>query len=650
MHSERTSPYSPHARRSIPVATRRAGVLAAVLAALICLPGAAAVQDAGPTADPVAEGLRVWPLDLPERYLTSNFMEYRPGRYHAGLDFKTRSLSGFPVRAVEDGWIARVRATPGAYGRAIYLHGESGRTYVYAHLMRFNDAIRAELATIREAGGRYRVRREFAPGQMPVRAGDVLGLSGQAGTLGPHLHFEVRDRAQRPLDPQAEGFAVRDTFPPVIRRLRALPASEGALLGGGPDAMVLERRDFPAEGPARLTLRGPVAFAARITDQSDIRGHVLEPSRLEVRLDGEVVFRSVNERFSFDEVGLQRLEWLEMPAEGDRPALRERWLHRRPQNDLPGREGGGWFLGQDGQGLRPGRHELEVEAWDRAGGRDVLRLLLEVVPSGQDCPPADAGWRVEPVQMCLVDATDSTATCIRPLIERELEGGEAARLATFRPDRGDNVLAPLQVLHRWSQPTPVQLEQAAAQGLVGAGLLLEIAAADWPLDGSLPFELPATAPAGLAGEVYSWDGDEWDHEGDLLQAAAPGGPLRIGVSSRRPHAVFADRAAPRFPDRGAEFVLGPGQPSPDPAVTLPRWEILPVALVDDGAGVDPASLRVQLDGRRLIVEPDLLRDRVLVELPDTCGAGPHELRIEATDRAGNGSARTWSLVCRDSGE
>ncbi len=33
----------------------------------------------------------LWPLDLSTRYLTSNFMEYRGGRFHAGIDLKTNS-------------------------------------------------------------------------------------------------------------------------------------------------------------------------------------------------------------------------------------------------------------------------------------------------------------------------------------------------------------------------------------------------------------------------------------------------------------------------------------------------------------------------------------------------------------------------------
>jgi murein DD-endopeptidase MepM/ murein hydrolase activator NlpD len=154
----------------------------------------------------------LWPLDLPTRYLTSNFMEYRSGRFHAGLDLKTQSKTGFAARAVEDGSIVRVRATPFAYGRAVYLLGESGRTYVYAHLSRFNDPIRDLVRAAREKSGRYRTRLHFEPGEMTVRRGEVLGLTGESGTGGPHLHFEVRDPENGPVNPLHHGFAVPDNM------------------------------------------------------------------------------------------------------------------------------------------------------------------------------------------------------------------------------------------------------------------------------------------------------------------------------------------------------------------------------------------------------------------------------------------------------
>ncbi|MBK7188191.1 MAG: hypothetical protein IPH86_05755 [bacterium] len=53
-----------------------------------------------------------------------------------------------------------------------------------------------------------------------------------------------------------------------------------------------------------------------------------------------------------------------------------------------------------------------------------------------------------------------------------------------------------------------------------------------------------------------------------------------------------------------------------------------------GRGSPPGSLRARWDGRPLVVEPDLLRDRILVELPDSTASGRHLLEIEVADEAG----------------
>jgi len=89
--------------------------------------------------------------------------------------------------------------------------------------------------------------------------------------------------------------------------------------------------------------------------------------------------------------------------------------------------------------------------------------------------------------------------------------------------------------------------------------------------------------------------------------------------------------------------LADRKPRRIPGLTLPRWETVPVAVVDAGTGVDPASITATLDGRPLVVEPDLVRDRVLVTVPDATPAGRHELVLAAADRAGNGSTRTLEL-------
>ncbi len=132
----------------------------------------------------------IWPLTLTDRFLTSNFMEHRDGRLHAGLDLKTNSRCGFAALAAEDGWVVRVRTGKGGgYGRAVYLRGRSGRTYVYAHLSRFADPLRALVRQAQNEQQRFQVDLSLAPNRLPVYRGETIGLTGQSGTLGPHLHF-----------------------------------------------------------------------------------------------------------------------------------------------------------------------------------------------------------------------------------------------------------------------------------------------------------------------------------------------------------------------------------------------------------------------------------------------------------------------------
>ena len=576
-----------------------------------------------------AETPEHWPLDLPGRYLTSNFMEYRPGRFHAGLDFKTQSRQGFPVRAVEDGVISRVRSSPGAYGRAVYLQGNSGRTYVYAHLMRFNDDLRHRVRNKQSELGRYRVQLTWGEGGLPVKAGDVLGLSGQSGTNGPHLHFEVRDAEQRPLNPVVQGFAPADTFAPVIHTIRAWPTTAAAAIQGAAVEHVIAVDGAAALPP--LHVSGPVAFSARIVDQADIRGHRLEPWRIEVMVDGTPVYTCVNDRFSFSENSLQRLEWATGPWPGS--GLREHWLHRRDGADLHGRAGSQWYAGPSGEGLAPGTHRVQIIAEDRAGGRAETAFDL-VVGSDESGPwtPESRGLR-----------GDGTLV-VTPFFQTGVAAG-TAHLRRLSPEAGDPVLVETWLVTRTADAAE-ELAAARAQDLIPEGPAALFAAADWAVDGPVPVTWPGAVTDladNPAAGVYRFDDrDGWTWVGPPDQS---GGMTGFALAKPGLHAVLRDDTPPILQDSTAPVVVDLGPGGNVAGVTLPRWAVFPLAVSDTGSGVAAATLRVELNGGRLIVEPDLIRDRVLVELPDSLAPGRHSLTVEATDEAGNTAARTYQLFC-----
>lgn len=103
------------------------------------------------------------------------------GRTHEGYD--VNAPCGTPLVAARGGTVIRSRFDPVLYGHEVIIRGVlDGRTYRYSHLRR-TPAVRR--------GDRVRTGR---------RIGSV-GDTGNARTTGCHLHFELRDRRGRLLDP-----------------------------------------------------------------------------------------------------------------------------------------------------------------------------------------------------------------------------------------------------------------------------------------------------------------------------------------------------------------------------------------------------------------------------------------------------------------
>ncbi len=610
------------------------GKLCALVFGMVCaIPATAGDSPIDPT----------WPLDMSTRYLTSNFMEFRGGRFHAGLDLKTRSREGFTVRAVEDGYISRVRCTPTAYGRVVYLRGVSGKTYVFAHLARFNDDLRARLEMVQNQNDTYRARLEFKPGQIPIFKGQVLGISGQSGTGGPHLHFEVRDSSQRPLNPLANGFAVLDTLPPVIHNLRAWPVTPASRINGEKGEWVLGSKGAPGLSGDQgvLNITGPIAFSARMVDASDIRGHKLEPWLIELTLDDELVYRCQNDRYAFSENALQRLEWTDAADWTGESVPREHWLHRRKANTLTGREGGLWYLGDRGEGLSFGDHSLVLLVRDHAGGEASVRWILRV--QKETTSPQDTQWREHSLGITL---SDSVGTRLTPFFSSGDPEKAGFTVYEIEPGKQGTVLEKTELWVRSIEASASFFEVAAGQGLVPVGPAVLYMTADWPIESSVPVFLPeerAVRGDGHVGVYRLNRQQKWE----MVTALAVASENKFFMGRPGLHGVFQDYRPPIFQKAGAPLKVSAQPLSKVEGVTFSRWEITPVNLDDLGSGVDTGSIKAMLDGHRLIIEPDLPRDRLLVQWPDSMAVGQYLLHIEAADKAGNTADVTYTIQVQE---
>lgn len=245
----------------------------------------------------------VWPLKG-RHALTSTFAEYRHGHYHAGLDISTGGRTGVPVRAAASGYVARVRVSPFGYGKALYIKQHDGRYAVYAHLDRLAAEITAVVKRKQRTIGQYEVEIYPAPGEFPIKQGDVIGYSGRSGCVAPHLHFELRDGSSRPINPLSHGVSVSDRRAPRLMAVCVYPVGLESTVNGEPRPCVVKlkrvgnRNAYRADKSVRVD--GKFAVSAYVRDEQDAGSYPLGPYQLETFLDDKRVFATTMARFSYD--------------------------------------------------------------------------------------------------------------------------------------------------------------------------------------------------------------------------------------------------------------------------------------------------------------------------------------------------------------
>ncbi|WP_026903958.1 M23 family metallopeptidase [Pedobacter glucosidilyticus] len=157
------------------------------------------------------------PLDL-KLFLSGTFGEIRTNHFHSGIDIKTNQREGYPVYAVADGYISRLRVQIGGFGNAVYINHPNGLTSVYAHLQRFNSKISLAIKNYQYLRESFEADFPLTPIEIPVKKGDIIAWSGNTGgSAGPHLHFEIRNtKTEQTINPLALGIKIQDDVKPQI--------------------------------------------------------------------------------------------------------------------------------------------------------------------------------------------------------------------------------------------------------------------------------------------------------------------------------------------------------------------------------------------------------------------------------------------------
>lgn len=242
------------------------------------------------------------PLDLSPS-LSGSFGEIRPGHFHSGSDFRTNQREGYPVYAVSDGYVSRLRVQIGGFGNAVYISHPNGYTTVYAHLQRFNAQIERTLLAHQHRTKTYGVDIPMLPIEIPVKKGDIIAWSGNTGgSAGPHLHFEVRDsKTEETVNPELFGIHVPDNIRPTIAglymyRLNGKPFDENTVRQYF--ALVKSGSRYTLNKMPVINFSGDVGFGINAYDVQ-AAGNKNGVYSIELQMDGQTIYLSEMERFSF---------------------------------------------------------------------------------------------------------------------------------------------------------------------------------------------------------------------------------------------------------------------------------------------------------------------------------------------------------------
>ncbi len=238
------------------------------------------------------------PVDY-EIVLAGNFGEPRPWHFHGGIDVKTGNVEGKNIYSIADGYVSRLTVNKFGFGNAIYVSHPDGLTSVYCHLKHFADSYEKLL---KRTGWRDTLDCFFSEGKLPVKAGELIAISGNTGrSTGPHLHLELHETETWVMrDPMEKlGHLIADTVAPMAHSFMAVPQHNEGVFNGG-----FTKQTFGFGQPevkkhsTQWTINrdfmawGRVGFAIWADDYSEATYNHYGVRHTRLMVDGREVFRS----------------------------------------------------------------------------------------------------------------------------------------------------------------------------------------------------------------------------------------------------------------------------------------------------------------------------------------------------------------------
>jgi hypothetical protein len=243
------------------------------------------------------------PLEIP-LVLSGTFAELRSNHFHSGLDIKTQQREGLKVITAAQGYVSRIKISHYGYGKALYITHPNGYTTVYGHLQKFSDKIEALVRKQQYNKETYEIELFPNSDELKIDSNEVIAYSGNSGGSGaPHLHFEIRDKKERPLNPMLFGIDIKDTRKPLVLGVFAYPIDKESHVNNSNSREKLrlipkEKGTYEVENVRAF---GRIGFGVVSYDQQDMAANKNGVSSIKTSFNGNKKIEIDFKRFSFNE-------------------------------------------------------------------------------------------------------------------------------------------------------------------------------------------------------------------------------------------------------------------------------------------------------------------------------------------------------------
>ena len=316
-----------------------------------------------------------WPT-IGSKALSSNFGEFRDGGYHMGIDIKTLEETGWPVYAIDDGYISRMVANFSGYGKGLYLTLNDGNVAVYAHLEEFAFRLETILYSLQAKNNSYIINEYFSPEQFPFKKGDVIGYTGNTGaSFGPHLHFELRNNKSQPINPLINGLNIEDYRNPRVHQIGIIPLSTSSKINGSsiPRAYPLFAANTGGglEFPDTISCFGPIGLAIEIDDKIQGVRNKYQVQSIQLLVDDQNVFSlnynklDFSQKHTVNQTRENRFQRLNLGS------FTKLYKQDTFSNSTLVKEGVSGVLN-----LTPGYHKIEIQISDASGNTTRVKGTL----------------------------------------------------------------------------------------------------------------------------------------------------------------------------------------------------------------------------------------------------------------------------------